>query len=54
MEQKRGQGKQIFNKKGEGSWVKGWVPQKGGGGLELWLHLPYAENNKVDMNILIL
>ena len=32
MKQKRREGKQIFNKRGKGSWVKGWVPQKWGAG----------------------
>ena len=56
-EQKRGESKQIFNKMGGTSWIKGWVPQKWWlePRQELWLlHLPYAENNKVNMNILVL
>ena len=39
------------------SWIKGWVPQKWWlePRQELWLlHLPYAEYNKVNMNILVL
>ena len=32
VEQKIGEGIQKFTKRGGASWVKGWVPYKGGGG----------------------
>ena len=49
--EKRGGETNIYQKRGK----MGASKRGGGVTMELWLlHLPYAENNKVNMNILIL
>ena len=59
MEQKGGEGKQIISKRGGEAGSRGGSLKKKGAGTPLGtmqrlLYLPYAENNKVNINILIL
>ena len=58
MAQKGGEGKQIISKRGEAGSRGGCLKKKGAGTplgtMQRLLYLPHAENNKVNINILIL